>query len=206
MAVGSAYPRVLGVDAVVGNDGAPPAAAGDRRPEAWFERVHIRTTSRISSRRSTRISPGRQRSSSISTGSGTRMGRIGGSSAAVVALKRRRASQRPHRGLAHRYDRADHRPGEASQRRRPRFADRAVQPRRLRRGPGTAARGGQAAAASAAVSRCSISTSIASRSSTTASATSLATSCSSPSRAGSNRACGREMPLPVSAVTNSPFS
>ena len=63
-------------DAVVGDDGAPPAAR--RRspiPEAWLERVHAGRHRRVSNRRSTRISPGSQRSSSISTGSGMRMAR-----------------------------------------------------------------------------------------------------------------------------------
>ena len=95
---------------------------------------------------------------------------------------------------------------QLAQRRLPRSADRALQPRGLRGGARAPARRVQGNGAPAADSRRSISTSTASRSSTTASATWWATSCSPRCRAASSRACGRETRSPGWAETSSRFS
>ena len=120
-----------------------------------------------------------------------------------VAVRGRGTQARPDRRIADRHDGAGDRAGAAAQRRVPRFADRSVQPRRVRRGARAAARRVPAPRTRAAASRSSISISIGSRSSTTASATWSATSCWSRRRAGSRRACGRAMPWRGSAATSS---
>ena len=120
----------------------PPASVVPRN--GWT--VSMPTTSCRSRRRSRRISPARrthfQHEHRIRHEDGTYR-RFLCRGVAVRGAGRRAG---PHRRIADRHDRAGDRAGAAPQRRIPRSADRAVQPRGLRRGARAAPRRVQAAA------------------------------------------------------------